>query len=255
MMKKNALLAVAALMAGSAFAEGALQIDSTNTVGMTCFSSSLEELPIGVIYGDYATTNLEMSVTNLLWTGNLEVGDELWIYDHAQGKYISMWFNSDEEWEAVSVDGGTKIDVEKDVFKYGRGVWLRRPNLADRADKNVYAFGQVPVGEIQVTVAPGTGTKATSTLISLPISEPLDLNGGVIDWSAVALKGDVLRVPQEDGTMNGYSWNVSQKKWYVISGGKIVTEGLIVPRGKGFWYSRAAKNTTGATLTWNLGNL
>ena len=254
-MKKTALVVLLGLTVGSVRAADVLQIDSTNMVGMTCFNSSLAELPIGVVYGDYATTNVEMSVTNLLWTGNLQTGDMLHIYDYEQNCYRSLML-AGSSWVAVAVDGGgAKIDVDKDVFKYGRGAWLVRPDITTREDKNVYTFGQVPVGQITVKIEPGTGTFATSTLISSPISEPLDLNGGAIDWSAVALKGDVLRVPQEDGTMNGYSWNVSQKKWYVISGGKIVTEDLVVPRGKGFWYSRAAKNTTGATLTWNLGNL
>lgn len=254
-MKKLGLMMLLGAAVCSAQAESALQIDSTNMVGLTCFSSSLEQLPIGVTYGDYATTNLEMNITNLLWTGNLEEDDTLYIYDYSQGKYLSMVLNKDKVWEADAVDGGTPIDVDKDVFKYGRGAWLVRRDIASREDKNVYMFGQVPVGQITVKIEPGTGALATSTLISSPISELLDLNGGAIDWSAVALKGDVLRVPQEDGTMKGYSWNVGQKKWYVLSGGQIVTEGLIVPRGKGFWYSRAAKNTTGATLTWNLGNL
>lgn len=254
-MKRSVITVFALVLACCVRAADTLQLDSTNMVGMTCFTSGLADLPIGVTYGNYATTNVEMSVTNLIWTGNLEIGDRLYIYDYGVGAYKSMRVIAGGKWKADNVDAGEKIDLDKECFKFGRGAWLCRYNLADREDKNVYTFGQVPVGRITVAIQPGTGTKATATLIASPISEPFDVNGGVIDWSAITLKGDTLRVPKEDGTMQTYSWSTAKKQWYVLSGTTLVTEGLVVPRGRGFWYSRAAKNTTGATLTWNLSSL
>jgi len=70
-MKKFKMLVSVGFVGLCAFGEDVLQFESTNTVGWTCITSSLGEFPIGVIYGDYATTNTPIASTNLVWAGNL----------------------------------------------------------------------------------------------------------------------------------------------------------------------------------------
>jgi len=228
------------------------QFNSTNTVGISCVESSLVELPIGVMYGDYATTNVIAGITNMLVTANLQKDDKLMVWNGTS--YNNYKLLSDKTWKGVRDVDGNVPKPDEELVQYGRGVWLIRSDAATREDKKVYVFGQVPVGIVTISVASGTVAKAVGTLICNPLSEDFDLNGGLIDWSASGVeKGDAIRVSLDGSTkMTGYTWDATNKKWYIISGGKKVTTGLVIPRGRGFWFSRAKGHTTGLTLTWNL---
>jgi len=154
-------------------------------------------------------------------------------------------------WAPASVDEGLLVH---EPMELGRGIWLIRRNLPSRSDKNIYIMGQVPVGKVSTTINAGSATKATSTLISFPISEPLDINdSAIVNWDGVAAKGDHIRFyNNSDGKAYSYNWLTKTKKWYYEDEkSQIVTTGLILPRGQAFWYERARGNSM-TNVVWNL---
>lgn len=257
----SAILAMTLAFAAVASSDYDVMLAS-NTLGVTKVTSAAEYLPLAITYGAVsAGTDTPSKADSLVMTSNLEAGDELFVYDHENGKYDVFELEKAEDgstsWKArnvitigtsgVTTETGTAAE-EKELAP-GYACWLHRPNIASRDDKTVTLAGQVFTGKITVTIAAASGTKAFGqTLIGPPVPSTGDfhLNGGSIDWTG-AVKGDEIRLAKEDGTYETVKYTGTQWKWiryyYENDGGlsrlKKDTD-PVIPAGQAAWYARKA---------------
>ena len=91
-MRNAAILNFSAILAMTlVFAEATPDYDvmlASNTLGVTKVTSAAEYLPLAITYGAVsAGTDAPSKADGLVMTSNLEAGDELFVYDHENGKY------------------------------------------------------------------------------------------------------------------------------------------------------------------------
>ena len=122
----------------------------------------------------------------------------------------------------------------------------------------MYLAGQAESEPVSITFAEATGNaKFGQTLFGPPAGAAGDfaLNGGAINWSG-AVKGDEIRLPQTDGTLQtveytGTKW--VRKYWERSANGVLRLkrdESPVIPRGQAAWYARKAGNAA-LTVTWS----
>lgn len=205
-------------------------------------------------------------VTNLVQTTNLENGDTLM---HFNGTKWDAWEISGGAWRSIATStnaaGVTVSPPASEVaINCGEACWLTRKTPSN----TFYLYGQVNENKRSVTVAAGTGTKPTYTIVGCP-------------WETGSF--DVTTIVGDDGDtvllMDSTSANASKKIEYTYTGGawkkKSYTEGAgvtiggitipssgtetyvalgegdpkTVPAGLGFMYGRKANTTL--TINWN----
>lgn len=227
-----------------------VEMDSDNVVGVTRKDGTSGMVPLGVAYSGYGRADGPIRVADLVSPATLSAEDRVWVYDAQTGKYVAFKY-ADGAWAGVLEADETCPDPETTVVDMGRGVWLSRGEAS--AERPVYVHGQVPAAGVSVAIAGATAERSASTLISrpFPAAGDWDLNADAcVDWSAVALKGDLIRTFKADGEMDKtYQWNPSTKKWRYRSGGAW-SETCTVARGMACWYVRGANNADPATLTF-----
>lgn len=257
----SAILAMTLAFAAVASSDYDVMLAS-NTLGVTKVTSAAEYLPLAITYGAVsAGIDTPSKADGLVMTSNLEAGDELFVYDHENGKYDVFELEKAEDgtasWKArnvitigtsgVTTETGTA--AEEKVLAPGYACWLHRPNIASRNDKTVTLAGQVFKGKITVTIAAASGTKAFGqTLIGPPVPSTGDfhLNGGSINWRN-AVKGDEIRLAKEDGTYETVKYTGKQwiRYYYKNDGGLSTLEkdfNPVIPAGQAAWYARKAGN-------------
>lgn len=267
-MKTWGLLAAAL---GSAGAFGAVADDvftASNVLGVTRVESAAEYLPLAVEWGAVGASPAAPAADAFVVTSNLLPGDELYVYDRAAGRYRVFTLVRDaagDAWEAARVvhvgTGGADAaagEAAADVaLARGYGVWLHRPDAAARADKTVSLAGQAGAGDVSITLAAAAdGEKFGQTLFGPPAGTSGDfaLNGGAIDWSG-AVKGDEIRLPQTDGTLQTVEYTGTQwvRKYYEPVNGVLRLRrdtNPVIPHGRAAWYARKAGNAA-LTVTWS----
>ena len=264
---------VLAAALGAVAASGAVADDvftGANVLGVTRVESAAEYLPLAVAWGAVGASAAAPAADAFVITANLKDGDELYVYDRAAGRYQVFTLvrdaAGDNTWAAARVvhvgTGGAEVATgsaaEEVSLARGYGAWLHRPGAAERADKAVYLAGQAESASVSITFAAATGNaKFGQTLFGPPAGAAGDfaLNGGAIDWSG-AVKGDEIRLPQTDGTLQtveytGTKW--VRKYWERSANGVLRLkrdENPVIPRGQAAWYARKAGNAA-LTVTWS----
>jgi len=267
------LLTLAALPASSAVETYAQHYAIPNTIGVHVVESDREYLPLAVCYGETAvSTNLPLNraqhATNLVFTANLEEDDRLFVYDHARGGYVMYVLDAQKCWQPGTVYSA--VEGEKDLSPvgdqsqaWGYGFWLYREAASNRTDKTVWLSGQVPVGEVKMTLAPTTSeVKAGKTvytygrtLVGNPLGEAWNLNNtSVVDWAAAGVvENDHIQLNDEKATI--FYWrrdrmNPSKLSWSTMTrnGGDAV-----IPAGASFWFVRAKAGNAPITVTFRTG--
>jgi len=252
------------LAAPSLFAEtNAHHLSIPNVVGVHQVTSSLEYLPLAVCYGETGVaTNLPVNraqhATNLVFTANLMAGDRLFVYDHARGGYVAYVLDANKLWQPDTVYAAQNSERDftpaaNQAQAWGYGFWLYRADAGKSADKTVWLAGQVPVGEVRITLA-ATETKSGvttlgKTLVGNPLGTAWNLNDtSVMDWSTVAVANDHIQLNNEKSTL--YYWIAKSQKWMCMSAGG--GDGVI-PAGASFWYVRGKTGTSPVTVTFRTG--
>ena len=264
---------VLAAALGAVAASGAVPDDvftGANVLGVTRVESAAEYLPLAVAWGAVGASPAAPAADAFVITANLKDGDELYVYDRAAGRYQVFTLvrdaAGDTSWAAARVvhvgTGGAEVATgsaaaEEVSLARGYGAWLHRPGAAAREDKAVYLAGQAESEPVSITFAEATGNaKFGQTLFGPPAGAAGDfaLNGGAINWSG-AVKGDEIRLPQPDGTLQTVEYTGTQwvrKYWERVNGGLRLKrdENPVMPRGQAAWYARKAGNAE-LTVTWS----
>ena len=221
-----------------------------NVIGVQKVVSDKEYTPLAVCFGATAVSanapvNVARPATNLVLTANLVEGDQLFVYDHARKGYVAYSLDAEKRWQEQTVFSATNSAADLSPLDgqsqgWGYGFWLRRQNVASREDKTIYLVGQVPVGEVSISLAPSTASTFGKTLIGNPLGAAWDLNDkSVFDWSTVAELNDHIQLNDANATV--YYWKKISSKPVVKYGWKCMTgsgDGVI-PAGAAFWYVRA----------------
>ena len=263
---------VLAAALGAVAASGAVADDvftGANVLGVTRVESAAEYLPLAVAWGAVGASAAAPAADALVITANLKAGDELYVYDRAAGRYQVFTLVRDaagDTWAAARVvhvgTGGAEVATGSAAAEVslarGYGAWLHRPGAAARADKAVYLAGQAESAPVSITFAEATGSaKFGQTLFGPPAGAAGDfaLNGSAIDWSG-AVKGDEIRLPQTDGTLQTVEYTGAKwvRKYWERSANGILRlrrdTNPVIPRGQAAWYARKAGNAA-LTVTWS----
>ena len=210
---------------------------------------------------------MEIYVTNLVMTTNLDAGDTL-LYKDDGGTWRGWQINSSHEWESIATSDprtGISVTPPAEQFKIvcGKACWLNRQTPS----KTFYLYGQVNASKTNVTVAAGTASGPTYTIVGCPWE-----TGTFNVTTIVGSEGDtVLLMDSSSGNKSGkieytYHNNAWMKKTYTSGSG--VTIGTItipssgtevyeevgsgdpktVPAGLGFMYGRKA--TSPLMIQW-----
>ena len=206
---------------------------------------------------------MQIYVTNLVMTTNLSNGDTLlW----KSGSQWYGWEISGGNWVPIATANQTAwnagVLAEETAIPCGQACWLNRSNTA----QPFYLYGQVNTSLRSVTVAAGTSTGPTYTLIGYPT----ELEDLALSSFNVGSEGDTILIPDAGGL--GYKeyvrksnvWNTKTSTTTtttITRGGKTktvsttsvsytpVTSSDKITKGLGFMYGRLA--TSALPISWN----
>ena len=204
-------------------------------------------------------------VTNLVMTTNLQDGDTLLYKD---GSTWYAWEISGGNW--VSVSAATQESFKPTVtppasevaLACGTACWLNRATPSN----TFYLYGQVNAAKTPVTVAAGTGTKPTYTIVGCPY-EAGDFNvkgitGAEGDTVVLMSNAEGNKAGRVEYTYTNSAWRVYKQTtpasgspfapgytpavndWVEVSASEAT-----VPAGCGFMYGRKKNETL--TINWN----
>lgn len=263
-MKLHSIICVSAIAVMAATAS-ATEYTAPNAFCRLKVASAKESTIIAIPFSNCGGAEGQIYVTNLVMTTGLGAGDTLLYND---GASWHAWEIQNGKWVGVGTSDKTKqtLATAADEFEVacGRACWLVRGD-ASKAN-SIYLYGQVNSAKTDVTIAAGTGTKPTYTIVACP-SEAADFDVTTIAGAA----GDTVILPANTDTgkieyrYNGSVWQKEKVETVTVTlpeflgGGtstssKIVWDNLesgdvkTVPAGTGFMYGRVAASTL--TLTW-----
>lgn len=247
---------------GSAVAAAATAsaLTTTNTFARLPVTANFASTIIALPFSGCGMAEGSIYVTNLVMTTNLQNGDTLLYKD---GSTWYAWEISGGNW--VSVSAATQASFKPTVtppasevaLACGTACWLNRATPSN----TFYLYGQVNAAKTPVTVAAGTGTKPTYTIVGCPYE------AGDFNVSSIAgAEGDsVILMSSTDasGKVEYVYTSGAWKKWGVTKAatgfpnfapaeyGYVALSGSegVVPAGCGFMYGRKAASTL--TINWN----
>ena len=260
-MKLRSIICASAVAA--AMATSATTVTSVNTFARlpvtSCFTNSIIAIPLS----GCGEATAQIYVTNLVQTTNLSNGDTLMYKDGSN--WYAWQINASGNWEALTTTtevGGMSITpaANATALACGNACWLYRSN----PNATVYLYGQTNAVRPGVTVAAGTSSAITYTIVGYPNeAAALDL----ANWAKTGMaEGDLVIVPDSNGTgqktyrFNGTAWTraventqtittprgdktVTTTSWTAVSAGQAT-----IPAGCGFMYGRKA--TSALPLVW-----
>lgn len=246
---------------GSAVAAAATAsaLTTTNTFARLPVTADFASTIIALPFSGCGMAEGSIYVTNLVMTTNLENGDTLL---HKNGNKWDAWEISGGNWRALATStnaSGVTVSAPASevAINCGEACWLNRKTPSN----TFYLYGQVNAAKTPVTVAAGTGTKPTYTIVGCPY-EAGDFNVS----SIVGAEGDcVILMSSTDasGKVEYVYTSGAWKKWGVTKAatgfpnfapaeyGYVALSGSegVVPAGCGFMYGRKAASTL--TINWN----
>lgn len=186
-MKLRSLICVSAVAAAMS-AAATTTVTSGNTFCRFPVTSGFTNTIIALPFSGCGESQMQIYVTNLVMTANLSNGDTLlW----KSGSQWYGWEISGGNWVPIATANQTAwnagVLAEETAIPCGQACWLNRSNTA----QPFYLYGQVNTNLAAVTVAAGTGSTPTYTLIGYPTEQTaLDLSA----WNK-GNNGDVIVVP------------------------------------------------------------
>lgn len=231
----------------------------TNIIGVLAIPSSAAETIVSVPWvGASVSNSAPIKVADIVKTANLNVGDELYVYDTANTKYLCWHLVAGDDgqpahWEpatVVSSEGVTKEAGEADAtLKRGDAFLLKRQGtIADC----FYLQGQYTSAAAgEQTLGQGGQNAAAYSLIAPPAVEETDLNSAT--WKNVGKKdfivlasGLLLTYDSKNGGWGKDTVDVSQVP---IAYGHDTSVAKI-KAGQGAWFVSAAGASEVPSVTW-----
>lgn len=212
-MKKILFTAVSALALAS-FADG---VASTAFGAMKIYSSTTNTV-VSVPWLESGTGDAAVSVSNLVLTAGLTLGDVLYVYDDNTGEYTDSWVLRKDGWEAS--EGGTSI-------VRGKAIILERQN----PDTGYFYIMGKPYSGAEgfVALLGGTPTQPAYSLIAPPSVADVDINTGMT-WEGIHKFDSII---MHDGA--SLVW--SNGNWYKRdASGDWTKDGITIPMGRGVWF-------------------
>lgn len=245
---------------------GAMATDYTagNTFARLPVSGAPASAIIALPFSGCGMAEGSIYVTNLVLTTNLETGDTLM---HFNGTKWDAWEISGGEWRSIATSttaaGVTVSPPASEVaINCGEACWLNRKTPSN----TFYLYGQVNAAKTPVTVAAGTGTTPTYTIVGCPY-EAGDFNvssiaGAEGDTVVLMSNAEGNKAGRVEYTYTNSAWRVYKQTtpasgspfapgytpavndWVEVSASEAT-----VPAGCGFMYGRKKNETL--TINWN----
>ncbi len=200
------------------------------------------------------TTNVSVSVSEVLNPNGISEGDTMITHDAASGKF-NGWRYASGIWDPITSVSDLGIMISEPAtsrLSPGDAFWFVRTNpTSDGTAVPYYLLGRYVGDEYEADVAAGSAETPVGTLCANPLAAPIDLNDLSFtdaDGSSVApAAGDRIFVPTASGVKLTYFRNAANTEW----GRNVTTKvrgrlkktwssGGTIPAGTGFWYSRAS---------------
>lgn len=237
-----------------AFAAGSLAALADTTIqgqpiGSTAIISTLTNTIVAVSFKELGPIDQNISVSNIVSTANLEVGDKVYVlvddsyqsWTLAEGDGYKYWAKNTQVFKLTAQGpqpptvGASADEIRPTV---GTGIWLQRGATWDGSEFTFYVYGAV-TNSVQTTV-----TKGTKALFGNPTSASASptITGMV--------KGDHILIPA-NGVPKRYSYN-SKGKWGFTNSSTITVSDTApaIPAGTGAWYVSTGSSSN-VTISWN----
>lgn len=262
-MKLHSIICASAVAA--AMAASATTVTGANTFARLPVTSDFANSIIAIPLSGCGEATEQIYVTNLVQTTGLSDGDTLMYKD---GANWYAWEINGGNWRALATTettvGGITFTpaANATALDCGKACWLYRSSHS----APVYLYGQVNSTRPGVTVAAGTSSAITYTIVGYPNeAAALDL----ATWHPTgAVAGDLVVVPATGATgqktykYNGSAWttktvdsvtsvtNPFTKQTTEVTNfvDSAVSAGTTIPAGCGFMYGRKATSTL--DLAW-----
>lgn len=262
-MKLKSLIAFAGVACAAASYGDATTVSTANTLCRIKFTTTEQEVLIGLPLVDVGGTTQTINATNYISTVGLPGGTTLFGKDSATGKW-SSWEISQNAWAKLTIVADDSKYVPGDNASFARGSAVRLKFNDNLESHDVYLYGQVANASTtgtEATTASRDSVKATYTLLSNINASQVEI--GNLDITGIA-KGDKIALLSSTGTgMKEYYYDGS--KWmedaYITETATIMGEEVTSVRkttseaskrfqpGEGFFYITAPGNGD-ATFTW-----
>ena len=250
-MKVKSIAFLMALAAIPAFGDPA--VTSENTFGVLKVSCAAKKVIIATPWVECGSADSSVKITNLVMTAGLSDGDAVLVYDTVQKRFKS-WIISGGIWSSTPVVSGVGTvdtgDAAHEAIARGQAFWFIKSDYTS-GNYDLYLYGQDTSATATSTIAGGTSTTPTYSLVASPKATSADLNSAT--FSVPASTADEIQVPNPGAPVTKYTyksgqgWGTTQT---VVDNGNSVRKwqlGCTIPAGRGFWY--VSKSAT-RTITW-----
>lgn len=247
-MKLHSLICVGMFAAAGAALGGDVIVGKQTCAAMAVPATGTYTL-IAVPFKDVGGTDTEpkVKVADVVKTVGLKAGSHLFYYT---GENYYAWKLEEGTWKGATVsykkngkDEMTQSPEDGYQVPCGATLWLQR---AEGSDEGVVLYG----GE-----APVPNPTLTAKSVQL-ISNPKATD---YTFTAAGADGDMIMIPQDDGTQTTYTYKTGKKSWgqYEQSGTVPGTEiplmtftvkTVTIPGGRGAWY--VSKGDTVPSIVW-----
>lgn len=247
-MKLHSLICVGMFAAAGAALGGDVIVGKQTCAAMAVPATGMYTL-IAVPFKDVGGTDTEpkVKVADVVKTVGLKAGSHLFYYT---GENYYAWKLEEGTWKGATVsykkngkDEMTQSPEDGYQVPCGATLWLQR---AEGSDEGVVLYG----GE-----APVPNPTLTAKSVQL-ISNPKATD---YTFTAAGADGDMIMIPQDDGTQTTYTYKTGKKSWgqYEQSGTVPGTEiplmtftvkTVTIPGGRGAWY--VSKGDTVPSIVW-----
>ena len=257
-MKAKSIFAASLLVAGAAFAD-TTTVDTEYVLGvMPVTADGKTQVILSVPWVAEGSTNLAVTVTNLVKTAGLADGDKLTWYNPSTQKYMAWEVETDGTvapyWKPVPSWGSSSVlPAGGEAILRGEAIVLTR----EATSGAIYVIGQVGTsGATTTTTISATDGDGSWELLAPPqaSTDAVDFNSAASDgsnWSTCV--GDEITVDGANGLFKTYKCvdrGEAKNPRYVWATSKYAkTPTAMIPAGRGFWYHRAA-NKDELTITW-----
>ncbi len=225
-------------------------VPSTNIIGVLEVASSSTNTMMAVPWVSIVKDEVGATIENIHLSGHAEAA-------HLSGGDIARIVATDEtflQWRLNAEKNGWTKSVtavagsdeatdpgEADAFEVPRdsAVWLTR---SQPKEKPIFLIGQYSPDPVTLTIAAGSTSTPSCTLVTNPSFDDLSVNDGSWGWGATPAAKDQISIPNGNSRVL-LRWNKSLGKWYGYvpnpnGAGQVKSYDFIIKAGTGFWYYR-----------------
>ena len=222
------------------------ELPSMNIVGVLEVESSMKNTLVAVPWVSLAQdprseeTVSPIKISEFVNTSHLRDGDSLRVAN--KGFFYNQWNwnKGDKKWDKATTitSSGPVIPAEANEHSLIRNgaLWVTRTNPELNS---FFLIGQYSASTVSLTIEKGTEKDGVCTLVPNPSMKAVSVNS--YNWNGNPVKGDLIRIPNEENVPLNLSWNGSEWGRIVKVPGErygVWKNDEVVPAGTGFWYIR-----------------